>query len=97
MTETATATLTKWGNSQGLLIPKRLCENLGIKPGDKLDITATEESITIVPVRERARRTRFVTIEELFEGYDGAYEPPSDWPTEGNEIDWGEPVGGEDW
>lgn len=97
MTETATATLTKWGNGQGLLIPKRLCENLGIELGDKLNITATEESITIVPVRVRSRRTRIVTIEELFEGYEGIYEPPSDWPTYGNEIDWGEPAGGEDW
>ena len=97
MTERAVATLTKWGNGQGLLIPKRLCQNLGIELGDKLKITATEESITIVPIRERARRTRWVTIEELFVGYDGTYEPPNDWPTDGDEIDWGEPEGGEVW
>ena len=97
MGETTTATLTKWGNGQGVLIPKRLCEKLGIEPGDKLNVTATEDSITIVPVRQRARRTRVVTIEELFEGYDGTYDPPSDWPAFGNETDWGEPVGREVW
>ena len=97
MAETAVATLTKWGNGQGLLIPKRLCKNLGIEPGDRLEIMATEEYITILPIRERAQRTRHVSIEELFADYDGTYEPPSDWPTIGNEIDWGEPQGKELW
>lgn len=97
MTETVTATLVEWGDGQGLLIPKRICERLGLRVGDAVRITATEERITIIPLNERARRTNIVDLDELFEGYEGGYEPPSDWPTFGNEISWGEPVGKEIW
>lgn len=97
MTETATATLTKWGNGQGLLIPKRICENLGLGVGDAVRITATEERIMIIPLKERAHRTKIVDLDELFEGYEGGYEPPSDWPSFGNETSWGGPVGKEIW
>ena len=31
------------------------------------------------------------------EGFDGEYEPPTDWTLLGNEIDWGDPVGKEAW
>ena len=97
MTENATATLTKWGNGQGLLIPKRVCENVGLGVGDTVSITANEEQITIVPLRERARRTRTLTIDEIFAGYECDYEPPSEWSSLGNEVSWGEPVGKELW
>ena len=32
------ATLTKWGNSQGVLIPKSLCDKYGLSVRDKLII-----------------------------------------------------------
>lgn len=72
----------------GLFIPMRFYEHLDIKPGDELDVMATEEKIEIVPIRNRAHRTKFLTIEELFEGYEGTCQPPTDW---------GEPIGRELW
>ena len=97
-TPSAQATLTKWGNGQGLLIPRALCDFVGIDVGDKLDIKANESGgITIQPHATRYSRTQHVDIATLFDGWTGEYEPPSDWPTVGNEIDWGKPMGKEIW
>ena len=77
----ATVRLSKWGNSQGVLIPKSFCERLGIKPGDKVSVSLVDDKITIEPERE-------FTLTALMDGYDGpmpeAYE-------------WGEPQGKELW
>lgn len=34
-----TVRLTKWGNSQGVLIPKHLCDHLGLRIGDTVTIS----------------------------------------------------------
>lgn len=95
---TAQVTLTKWGNGQGFLIPRALCDFIGISVGDKLDIEADGAGgIAIRPHASKFVRTQHVDIATLFEGWEGEYEPPSDWPTIGNEIDWGSPVGKEMW
>ena len=98
---TLTTTLSKWGNSQGFRLPKEVCELLGIELGAEacVSVNASESQVTLTfdKPKRSFRRTRKVTIEDLFEGYEGAYEPPADWPTNGNEIDWGEPVGKEVW
>lgn len=96
-TATATGTLAKWGNSQGIIIPKRICDALGVSVGDKLELEVGDGGLSVKPQRRKYGRTKRYTIEELFEGYEGAYEPPNDWPTIGNEIDWGGPVGEEVW
>ena len=101
MEATMQTTLAKWGNSQGLRIPKEACDLLGIGIGDKARVTVDMSGSRIVLTFEHPgrtfHRTRKVTIEELFEGYEGAYEPPTDWPTVGSEVDWGQPVGEEVW
>ena len=94
-------TLSKWGNSQGFRVPKEVCELLGIGLGSKadmaIDVANSRMTLTFEQPDCTFRRTRKVTLEELFEGYEGAYEPPADWPTIGNEIDWGQPAGAEVW
>lgn len=85
-----TATLTKWGNSQGIVIPKDLCRKIGIAVGDQLSISVNQDgSLRVTPAKPTYRRRRNLTIEELFDGYDGAYQP--------QEMDWGHPVGEEAW
>lgn len=76
-----TGTLTKWGNSQGVLIPKPLCDQLGIKPGDKLSIDLEDGGITIKPEQE-------FTLSSLMAGYKGPMP---------EEYDWGKPMGKEVW
>ena len=34
----ATVKLYKWGNSQGVLIPKHLCESAGFQIGDRVEM-----------------------------------------------------------
>ena len=81
------ATLTKWGNSQGVLIPKSLCDKYGLSVGDKLIIEEGAAGIELKPQRRRFA-THPVDLDELFEGWTGTYEPPEDWPCVGDEIDW---------
>lgn len=68
-----TATLSKWGNGQGLRIPKVVCEQLGITTGDNVSYSVTTDgSLLITPLEGRHyRRRRIVTIEELSEGWTG--------------------------
>jgi antitoxin MazE len=92
-------TLTKWGNSQGFRVPREACDLLGVGLGAKakmvVDSANSQLLLTFEQPKRKFRRTRRVSIDELFEGYDGVYEPPADWPVLANEIDWGNPVGEE--
>ena len=80
-----TATIQKWGNSQGIRIPKSFLEEL--KWSDREDIIMTVEGGRIII--ERAAPSKNVNIVDLFEGYTGEYKP--------EEFDWGDPAGGEAW
>ncbi len=77
------ATLQKWGNSQGVRIPKTLIDSLHWNNDEKLSIVADNNKIIIEPVHKRKN------IMELFADYNEDYTP--------EEIDWGEPVGKEVW
>ena len=77
----ATGALKKWGNSQGITIPKNMCNHLGIKPGDKLAISLSDDKILIEPERE-------FTLQSLMKDYAGP-APET--------YDWGKPMGRELW
>lgn len=77
-------TLKKWGNGQGLRISKELMKILGI---DSIEQEIKIEVIDHKIVIEKAERE--ITIDNLFEGYDGDYKP--------SEYDWGEVEGREIW
>lgn len=79
---TATATMTKWGNGVGLLIPKSAREEAGIGVGDRVRMDVRDGSITIY------REDTGWTLHELMEGYDG---PAPEY------VDLGEPYGKEVW
>ena len=80
----STATLSKWGNGQGILIPKRFSELLGLKTGDKVSISVEKEKIVIERPEER------YTLAARKRDWDGKGEPL-------RENDWGRPVGKEMW
>ena len=40
----STTKLNKWGNSQGVLIPKKLCENAGFRIGDTVQMVINPET-----------------------------------------------------
>lgn len=78
-----TTTLQKWGNSQGIRIPKLILESLRWNGGEQLVINAENDRIVI----ERAAKRK--NIKELFADFQGEYTPV--------EVDWGKPVGEEVW
>lgn len=89
------ATLTKWGNSQGILIPKALCNALGLEVGDKLELEEKDGVATLRPVAARFSRSGKKSAAEIFGAYAGGYNAPSDWGSHANEIDWGSAAGKE--
>ena len=80
-----TVKIQKWGNSQGIRIPKVILDDLIWSDNDELDLTVSDGKIVI----ERLERKTRPDIFEIFEGYEGKYEPV--------DLDWGEPSGREAW
>lgn len=81
-----TTTIVKWGNSQGIRLPKILLQNINLSENDVVDVLAENNTIII---KKAENKKKYKSIETLFDGYKGAYEPV--------EIDWGKPVGNEIW
>lgn len=80
-------TIVKWGNSQGIRLPKMLLESVDLSENDSVEIITKDNSIIIK--KAVPRQKEFKNIQELFEDYNGTYEPI--------EIDYGEPEGKEIW
>ena len=80
-------TLQKWGNSQGIRIPKEYLESLNLHVGDSVDVKVAsgrlEVCATSKPIRGRYR------IENLAARMPKKYRP--------QEVKWGYPVGKEVW
>lgn len=79
-----TTNIQKWGNSQGIRLPKVLLDALNWHENEEIELTAKDNTIVITKAKPQRK-----TIQELFEGYDGEYEH--------TDIDWGEPMGAEIW
>lgn len=78
------ATIQKWGNSQGIRIPRYILDAAQFDFDETVEIDVIDGNIVIKKMAERRK-----TIKELFEGFDGEYKE--------KEIDWGQPVGNEVW
>lgn len=81
-----TTRVQKWGNSQGLRLPRHVLEDANINVGDDVDITARDGVIIISPVKRVRGR---YDIRELLSRI------PKDYKS--GEVDWGKPVGKETW
>lgn len=86
--------LCAWGTSRAVRIPKRMCEEAGMDIGTAVKMTLQQDEqgafIVLRPQHDGHRScgdAPYVSIEELFAGYTGEYEP--------KEIDWGGEVGAE--
>lgn len=78
--------IQKWGNSQGIRIPKNLLENSNIKVGEEVDITVKEGNIIVKPTNKIHGKYR---IKDLANKMPKNYKP--------KEEDWGAPMGQEIW
>ncbi|HSB07156.1 MAG TPA: transcriptional regulator/antitoxin, MazE [Thermodesulfobacteriota bacterium] len=77
----------KWGNSQGLRLAKGVLEETHLSIGDPVDVSARDGVIVITPIRGSVRGG--LSLQELVSRIPKNYKP--------QEIEWGEPVGSEDW
>lgn len=78
-----TTTIQKWGNSQGIRIPKFLIDAVKWGNNEQLSLRVDENKIIIEKAEPRKN------IIELFADFEGEYNPV--------DMDWGEPVGEEVW
>lgn len=78
-----TIKIQKWGNSQGIRIPKVILDELNISEKDELEIKVEDNKILIEKIEQRKN------IKELFHGFDGEYKSV--------DVDWGDAVGEEIW
>ena len=66
-----TITIQKWGNSQGIRIPKHYLNELCWSEDEMVDLFIEDGKIII----ERSHPAQRKNIVELFEGFNGKYEP----------------------
>lgn len=78
------AKLQKWGNSDGIRIPKNILKALKLKTNDKVDLSYSEDKIIISKlVKEK------ISLEERFLNYNGE--------NLAKEFSWDNPKGKELW
>ncbi|MEE1296426.1 MAG: AbrB/MazE/SpoVT family DNA-binding domain-containing protein [Bifidobacterium sp.] len=83
-----TVTLSKWGNAQGVRIPKDMRERLGLREGEKLEAEVKDGAIVLTPERRTPRIVRPVNLRELFADRDEPYNAGDDpfGPAAGSEV-----------
>ena len=84
-------TVVKWGNSQGIRLPKAFLKSIQITENDPVDITLENEKIVIKKINSREHKT---TKQRLIEFYGEKFKRNA---SPQKEIDWGKPVGNEIW
>lgn len=77
--------IVKWGNSQGVRLPKHLLESADISEQDSLELIVENHRIIIKKAEQQSRKT----IRERFLDFSEPYDVEM--------IDWGKPAGKEIW
>jgi antitoxin MazE len=80
--------LKKIGNSSGIVIPKTVLEQIGVKAGDKVDLSVEAGKVVLTPVKRRVREGwREASKALVAAGEDGLV-----WPEFGNlddeKLEW---------
>ena len=78
--------IQKWGNSQGLRLPKSLLADAQLAIGDEVDIRVKDGIIIVTPAKKMRGK---LNLKDLVAGIPDNYQT--------SEVDWGDPVGREDW
>ncbi|MEO9191885.1 MAG: AbrB/MazE/SpoVT family DNA-binding domain-containing protein [Acetobacteraceae bacterium] len=74
-------TVSKWGNSLGVRIPKELASDIGLRDGSQVDVKVEAGRIVISP------RQRRYTLEEVLANVTPEIREAFDWgPDVGREI-----------
>ena len=65
-----TATISKWGNSQGLRFPKDIMQEMHLKVGDKVELLTKDNMVIIRPLKRKK-----ADIRELVKKIPDDYKP----------------------
>lgn len=88
----STTTIAKWGNSNGIRLPRNFLDQLGLDVNDEVEIKIKGNEIVI---KKQAKR-KYKNLKERMEDF---YQCPLEdiKYEETKEIDWGTPKGQEIW
>ena len=67
-----TAKVSKWGNSQGIRVPKDIMENLHLNIGDDVNITIEDNKVILEPIKKNIPE---YDLETLLSNIPDNYEP----------------------
>jgi antitoxin MazE len=79
------ATVSKWGNSLALRLPRQIADELRLAEGASVTLEVSEGTLRVTPKRKRFRLSELLAGEPKLEGQGG------------REFDWGPPRGNEEW
>ena len=84
--------IRKWGNSQGIRLPKEIMSEMNLKQDDAIGINICDGKMII----EKINKPKFANLQERLEAF---YERPIDeiFVENTDDIDVGGPVGNEIW
>ncbi len=66
--------INRWGNGQGIRLPKTMTRMLGLSIGDQLQMEIVDGSIVLTPTKRKAK-----TLTERFEGYNSSEVQTEYW------------------
>ncbi len=84
-------TLQRWGNSQGIRLPKQLVERIGVEIGGEVLIALSEDqsAITIIPVHDsRPVRGRHRIEDLIVASQSGSFDGRECWTNSQGKEAW---------
>lgn len=83
-----TLTLSKWGNAQGVRIPKDMREQVGMADGSRIEATVKDGAIVLRPIHAGVRLVRVPRLADVFHDRDKEYETSEELsgPAMGREV-----------
>lgn len=80
-----TATISKWGNSQGLRFPKKVLEELNLSIGDKVKFLIQNDKIVLEPIKKTRKK---YDINELVKRIPKDYKPYEEFNGKSGIEEW---------
>ncbi|MBQ7901625.1 MAG: AbrB/MazE/SpoVT family DNA-binding domain-containing protein [Clostridia bacterium] len=87
------STIQKWGNSQGIRLPKIILDELGFAENDRVEITVVGNSIML----KKAAKQKHITVKERLEAFYKKSISEIETTEAETEIDTGNAAGEEIW
>jgi len=80
-----TATISKWGNSQGIRFPKNILKELNLSVGDKIKFLIHNDKIILEPIKKSRKK---YNINELVKQIPSDYKPYEDFNNKTGKEEW---------